>query len=102
MTTTSMNNVKIYVPKEPRVCEPESSMDQIEQLKGAYLYECEERTEPLQEEIKAERRELTDGELEQASGGQMDITIFDVVNPDTGLVKDNEDLESSLVLFWIF
>ena len=44
---------------------------------------------------------LTDEELEQASGGsspfeqqlQKDITIFDVVNPDTGLVKDNEDLE---------
>ena len=50
---------------------------------------------PSKEEIKAERRALTDGELEQASGGQMDITIFDVVNPDTGLVKDNEDLELS-------
>ena len=43
---------------------------------------------------------LTDEELEQASGGsgpfklqQGEITIFDVVNPDTGLVKDNEDLE---------
>ena len=49
------------------------------------------------------RRMLTDEELEQASGGtnpfeqqlQKEITIFDVVNPDTGLVKDNEDLELS-------
>ena len=47
------------------------------------------------------RRMLTDEELEQASGGSIrynlqlgkGITIFDVVNPDTGLVKDNEDLE---------
>ena len=56
---------------------------------------------PSKEEIKAERRALTDGELEQVSGGssrfdlqlEKDIKIIDVVNPDTGLVKDNEDLE---------
>ena len=55
----------------------------------------------LKEEIKAERRALTDGEPEQVSGGssrfdlqlEKDIKIIDVVNPDTGLVKDNEDLE---------
>lgn len=54
-------------------------------------------------EIKAERRILNDEALEQVSGGssrfdlqlEKDIKIFDVVNPDTGLVKDNEDLELS-------
>ena len=47
------------------------------------------------------RRMLTDDELSQVSGGssrfdlqlEKDIKVFDVVNPDTGLVKDNEDSE---------
>ena len=53
------------------------------------------------ETLSAKLRELTEEELAQVTGGsspfeqqlKMDIDVFDVVNPDTGLVKDNEDLE---------